>query len=81
MTAPVVHFWLVMPLVLPGAFASGIRPACWFGSRLPPCRGDPTRHDVAVLPPLAPDRPSATLARHRRDDQQYPAKSENRRDF
>jgi ABC-type transport system involved in multi-copper enzyme maturation permease subunit len=36
MTAPLVHIWLVMPLVYLGAFASGIRPARWFGSRLLP---------------------------------------------
>jgi hypothetical protein len=36
MTGPFVHIWLVMPLVYLGAFASGIRPARWFGSRLLP---------------------------------------------
>jgi hypothetical protein len=43
MTAPAVHMWLVMPLVYLGAFASGIRPARWFGSRLLPL--------IAVAPP------------------------------
>jgi ABC-type transport system involved in multi-copper enzyme maturation permease subunit len=36
MTAPMVHLWLSMPLVYLAAFASGIRPAGWFGSRLFP---------------------------------------------
>jgi ABC-2 family transporter protein len=36
MTAPVVRLWLVMPLIYLGAFASGIRPARWYGSRLFP---------------------------------------------
>jgi ABC-type transport system involved in multi-copper enzyme maturation permease subunit len=36
MTAPMLHLWLSMPLVYLAAFASGIRPARWFGSRLFP---------------------------------------------
>jgi hypothetical protein len=36
MTAPAFHIWLLMPLAYLGAFASGIRPARWFGSRLLP---------------------------------------------
>ena len=36
MTGPALHIWLLMPLVYLGAFASGIRPAHWFGSRLLP---------------------------------------------
>ena len=36
MTAPILHIWVTMPLVYLGAFASGIRPARWFGSRLFP---------------------------------------------
>jgi ABC-type transport system involved in multi-copper enzyme maturation permease subunit len=36
MTGPAFHVWLLMPLAYLGAFASGIRPARWFGSRLLP---------------------------------------------
>jgi ABC-type transport system involved in multi-copper enzyme maturation permease subunit len=36
MTEPAIRVWLLMPLVYLGAFASGIRPARWFGSRLLP---------------------------------------------
>jgi ABC-type transport system involved in multi-copper enzyme maturation permease subunit len=36
MTGSAFHVWLLMPLVYLGAFASGIRPARWFGSRLLP---------------------------------------------
>ncbi len=36
MTGPAFHVWLFMPLVYLAAFASGIRPARWFGSRLLP---------------------------------------------
>ena len=36
MTMPALEVWLLMPLVYLGAFASGIRPARWFGSRLLP---------------------------------------------
>jgi hypothetical protein len=36
MTIPAFQVWLLMPLVYLGAFASGIRPARWFGSRLLP---------------------------------------------
>jgi len=36
MTVPAFQLWLLMPLVYLGAFASGIRPARWFGSRLLP---------------------------------------------
>jgi ABC-type transport system involved in multi-copper enzyme maturation permease subunit len=36
MTGPALHIWLLMPLVYLGAFASGIRPARWFGARLLP---------------------------------------------
>ena len=36
MTGAVVRLWLMMPLVYLAAFASGIRPARWFGSRLLP---------------------------------------------
>ena len=36
MTGPAFHLWLLLPLVYLGAFASGIRPARWFGSRLLP---------------------------------------------
>ena len=34
MTGPAFRVWVLMPLVYLGAFASGIRPARWFGSRL-----------------------------------------------
>jgi ABC-type transport system involved in multi-copper enzyme maturation permease subunit len=36
MTGPAFEIWLLMPLLYLGAFASGIRPARWFGSRLLP---------------------------------------------
>jgi hypothetical protein len=36
MTNEAFHIWLSMPLAYLGAFASGIRPARWFGSRLLP---------------------------------------------
>jgi len=36
MTWPAFLVWLIMPLAYLGAFASGIRPARWFGSRLLP---------------------------------------------
>jgi ABC-type transport system involved in multi-copper enzyme maturation permease subunit len=36
MTVPAFQRWLLMPIVYLGAFASGIRPARWFGSRLLP---------------------------------------------
>ena len=36
MTGPAFRVWLLMPLAYLGAFASGIRPARWFGSRLLP---------------------------------------------
>lgn len=36
MTGPSFRIWLIMPLFYLGAFASGIRPARWFGSRLMP---------------------------------------------
>lgn len=36
MTGPAFRVWLLLPLVYLGAFASGIRPARWFGSRLLP---------------------------------------------
>jgi len=36
MTGTAFQIWLLMPLVYLGAFASGIRPARWFGSRLLP---------------------------------------------
>jgi ABC-type transport system involved in multi-copper enzyme maturation permease subunit len=36
MTGPAFHLWLLLPIVYLGAFASGIRPARWFGSRLLP---------------------------------------------
>ena len=36
MTGPAFRIWLLMPLAYLGAFASGIRPARWFGSRLLP---------------------------------------------
>ncbi len=36
MTWPVFLVWLIIPLAYLGAFASGIRPARWFGSRLLP---------------------------------------------
>ena len=36
MTWPAFQVWLLMPLAYLGAFASGIRPARWFGSRLLP---------------------------------------------
>jgi len=48
MTGPALQIWLLMPLVYLGAFASGIRPAAWFGSRLLPL--------VSVaLPAVLPD--------------------------
>jgi hypothetical protein len=43
MTFPAFQLWLIMPLAYLGAFASGIRPARWIGSRLLPL--------VAVLVP------------------------------
>ena len=36
MTGSAFRIWTLMPLVYLGAFASGIRPARWFGSRLLP---------------------------------------------
>jgi ABC-type transport system involved in multi-copper enzyme maturation permease subunit len=36
MTGLAFRIWLVIPIVYLGAFASGIRPARWFGSRLLP---------------------------------------------
>jgi len=36
MTGPAFRTWLTLPLVYLGSFASGIRPARWFGSRLLP---------------------------------------------
>ncbi len=36
MISPALHVWLLMPLIYLGAFASGIRPARWIGSRLLP---------------------------------------------
>ncbi len=36
MTGPAFQTWLTLPLAYLGAFASGIRPARWFGSRLLP---------------------------------------------
>jgi ABC-type transport system involved in multi-copper enzyme maturation permease subunit len=36
MTGDALRTWLVLPLFYLGAFASGIRPARWFGSRLLP---------------------------------------------
>jgi ABC-type transport system involved in multi-copper enzyme maturation permease subunit len=36
MAAPAFQVWLLLPLVYLGAFASGIRPARWYGSRLLP---------------------------------------------
>ncbi len=36
MTGPAFRIWLVLPILYLGAFASGIRPARWFGSRLVP---------------------------------------------
>jgi ABC-type transport system involved in multi-copper enzyme maturation permease subunit len=36
MTGPAFRIWLLLPLVYLGAFASGIRPARWIGSRLLP---------------------------------------------
>jgi ABC-type transport system involved in multi-copper enzyme maturation permease subunit len=36
MTGPAFHLWLLLPIAYLGAFASGIRPASWFGSRLLP---------------------------------------------
>ena len=44
MTGPAFRIWLLLPLVYLGAFASGIRPARWFGSRLLPL--------FASLPPV-----------------------------
>ena len=39
MTGPAFRIWLLLPLAYLGAFASGIRPARWFGSRLLPLVG------------------------------------------
>jgi ABC-type transport system involved in multi-copper enzyme maturation permease subunit len=36
MTEPAFEIWVFLPLVYLGAFASGIRPGRWFGSRLLP---------------------------------------------
>jgi ABC-type transport system involved in multi-copper enzyme maturation permease subunit len=36
MTGPAFRVWLLLPLAYLGAFASGIRPARWFGTRLFP---------------------------------------------
>ncbi len=36
MTGPTLQTWMTLPVVYLGAFASGIRPARWFGSRLLP---------------------------------------------
>ena len=52
MTGPAFQIWLLMPLAYLGAFASGIRPARWFGSRLLPLVvGGGSRHLlVCILP-------------------------------
>jgi hypothetical protein len=39
MAVPAIRLWLIIPLVYLGAFASGIRPARWAGSRLLPLLG------------------------------------------
>jgi ABC-type transport system involved in multi-copper enzyme maturation permease subunit len=49
MTWPAFLVWLVMPLVYLGAFASGIRPARWFGSRLLPLFSVPVAGPIVVV--------------------------------
>ena len=41
MTGPAFRAWGVLPLVYLGAFASGLRPARWFGTRLFPLAAVP----------------------------------------
>ena len=57
MTGPAFRIWLLMPLVYLGAFASGIRPARWFGSRLLPLViGRNSSHRVVCSSALVADR-------------------------
>ena len=53
MTAPAFGIWLFPPLVYLGAFASGIRPARWFGSRLLPLVAAGIASLLASLAPRA----------------------------
>jgi hypothetical protein len=49
MTRPAFQVWLLMPIAYLGAFASGIRPARWFGSRLLPLASAALAGAIAVL--------------------------------
>jgi hypothetical protein len=49
MTWPAFEVWLLMPLPYLGAFASGIRPARWFGSRLLPLFSVPVAGPIVVV--------------------------------
>ena len=64
MTGPAFQVWLLMPLAYLGAFASGIRPARWFGSRLLAARiGGCSRVYLGRPAALVADRTSTPLAR------------------
>jgi len=52
MTGPALRIWLIMPLVYLGAFASGIRPGRWFGSRLLPLFSVPVPAILAYAVPF-----------------------------
>ena len=78
MTGPAFQVWLLMPLAYLGAFASGIRPARWFGSRLLPlvCGGGP-RHLLVPFTALVADRFPVAVGRGGSSCQRYPLGSRN----
>jgi hypothetical protein len=47
-----LRIWLLLPLVYLGAFASGIRPARWFGSRLLPLASSFVPATISFAVPL-----------------------------
>lgn len=52
MVGGAMRIWLLLPLVYLGAFASGIRPARWFGSRLLPLASSFVPVTIAFAVPL-----------------------------
>ena len=79
MTGPAFQVWLLLPLAYLGAFASGIRPARWFGSRLLPLVSVGLPASVlAMLSPWWLIAPHA-LARGGGARQRYPLGSRNTR--
>jgi hypothetical protein len=50
MTGPAFRVWLLIPLAYLGAFASGIRPARWFGTRLFPLLAAATGAILYIVP-------------------------------